>query len=85
MDTEGVFASSTFQLTEENHFIVHFLHRHIVVLDTLEGFLHLVQFMIMGGKQGACFRFRMFVDILYDGPGNRNTVISRRTAPQLIE
>lgn len=85
MNTEGVFASPTLQLTEENHFIVHFLHRHVIVLDAFEGFLHLVQLMVVRSKQCAGFRFRMFVDILDDCPGNGNTVIGRRTTSQLIK
>ena len=85
MDTEGVLTAATFQLAKEDDFIIDFLHGYVVVLDAFEGFLHLVQLMVVGGKQGARLCPGMLVDMLYNSPGNGNTVVGRSTTPQLIK
>ena len=85
MDTEGVLTAAAFQFAQENDLIVDFLHRHVIVLDTLEGLFHLIQFMVVRGEERARFGARMFVDILHNGPRNGNTVVSRSTAPQFVE
>ncbi len=51
MNTEGVFAATAFQFAQENDFIIYLLHRNVIVLDALEAFLHLVQLMVVRGKQ----------------------------------
>ena len=68
MDTERVLTSSPFKFTEEDDLVIHFLHRYIVILDALEGLLHLVQLVIVGGKKGAGLRLGMLVDMLHNAP-----------------
>ena len=85
MDTKGVFTTATFQFTQENDLIIHLLNGNIVVLDTLEAFLHLVQLVIVRSKQRTCLCFRVFMDMLYNCPGNRNTVVRRCTSSQLVK
>ena len=38
---------------QEDDFVIYLLHRNVVVLNTLEAFLHLVQLMVVRGKQGG--------------------------------
>ena len=85
MDTEGMLAAAALQFAQENDLIVDFLHRYIIVLDALEGFLHFVQFMVVRGKERTRLGMRMFVDILHDGPGNGDAVVGGSTAPQLVK
>ena len=85
MDTKGMFASSTFQLSHENHLAVNLLDRHVVVLDAFMGLLHLVQFVVMGGKERSGMGFRMIMDILHDGPGDADAIIGGSASSQLIK
>ena len=85
MNTEGVFAATALQFAQEDDFVIYLLHRNVVVLNTLEAFLHLVQLMVVRGKQGACLRLWMLVYMLHNRPGDGNTIICRSTAPQLVE
>ena len=85
MNTERMFAAATFQFAQKNHFIIYLLHRYIVILDALERFLHLVQLMIMSGKQRTCLGFRMLVNMLHNSPSNGNTIISGGSPSQLIK
>ena len=85
MNTERVFAATPFQFTQENDFIIDFLHRHIIVLDAFEGLLHFIQFVIVRGKQRTGLGTRMFVDVFHNGPCNGNAVVSGSAAPQLIK
>ena len=50
VNTERVLTTTPLQLTKEDYLIINFFHRYIIILDTLEGFLHLIQFMIMRSK-----------------------------------
>ncbi len=85
MNTEGVLTATPLQLTQENDLVIYLLDRHIVILDAPETFLHLVQFMVVRGKERARFRFRMLMDVLHDCPGDGNTVIRGSAASQLVE
>ena len=85
MDTETVFTASGNQFAQEDHFVIDLLHRNIVVLDTLERSLHLVQLMIMRGKQCLRTGIGMFVDIFDNRPGNRNTVVCACPASQFVK
>ena len=50
MDTEGVLAATWHELAQEDNLTIHFLHTDVVVLDTVEVLLHLIEFVIMSGK-----------------------------------
>ena len=85
MDTERVFRAAAHQLTKEDHLVVHLLHTHIIVLDPREVLLHFVQLMVVRGKQCTGLCFGMFMQILHNGPGNTDTIVSRSTASQLVK
>ena len=85
MNTERVLRSAAHQLAQEDNLAVKLLHRHIVVLYTLEVFLHLVQLVIVSGEERARLRLRVLVKILHDSPGDGDAVVGRRAAAQLVE
>ena len=57
MNTERVFRTAARQFAEKNNAVIHFAHRDIVVLDAREAFFHVVQLVIVGGKEGAGVHF----------------------------
>ena len=63
-------AASTLQFTHKNHLTIQLLDRYVVILDALEVLLHLVQLVVVGGKEGTCTGFGVFVDILHNGPSD---------------
>ena len=85
MDTKGVLAASTLQFAEEDHLAIHLLDTHIVVFDAVEAFLHLVELMVVGGKERASLGTLVLVEIFHDGPGYGDTVVGGRAAPQFVE
>ena len=85
MDTERVLTSAPFKFPEENNFIIHLLNRYVIILNTLKGFLHFVQFMVVSSKKCTCLCLRMLVDILYNSPSYGYSVVSRSSASQFIE
>ena len=85
MDTERVLTSAPFKFPEENNFIIHLLNRYVIILNTLKGFLHFVQFMVVSSKKRTCLCLRMLVDILYNSPSYGYSVVSRSSASQFIE
>ena len=70
-----MFTPSSFQLAQEDDFAISLLHADIVVLDACEVLLHLVELVIVGGKERASLCLGMFVEIFYDGPRDRDTII----------
>ena len=85
MDTKGMLRATTLQLAEEDDFAIDLLHRDVVILDTGEVLLHLIQFMIVRSKERARMTFGILVQIFHDGPGYWDAIISRSATPQLIE
>ena len=81
MNTEGVLRAAPLQLAHKNHLAVNLLHRHVVVLDALEVLLHLVQLVVVGGKERTGLRLGVLVQILHDGPCNRDAVVGAGAAP----
>ena len=85
MNTKAVFTTTGHQFTQENHLVVHLFDRYIVVLDEFEGAFNLVELMIVGGKERFGPTVGMLVDILDNGPGNRDSVIGAGSSAQLVE
>ena len=81
VDTEGVLASAPFQLTQEDDFLVHFAHRHVIVLHAGIQLLHLVQLMVMRGEERPCPPFFIFMDVFHDSPRDADTIVRRRATP----
>ena len=48
MNTKRVFTPTPFELTKKDYFIVDFLHRNIIILNSLEGLFHFIQLMRRG-------------------------------------
>ena len=80
MDTKRVLTPTLFQFAQEDDLAFHLFDGDVVVLDALEVLLHLVQFMVVSGKERTSLSLGMFVQILYDSPGNTDTVISASTS-----
>ena len=77
--------ATTLQTPQENHLAVDLAHGDIVVLYALEVLLHLVQFVVVSGKECACLRLRLLVQMFDNGPRNTDAVVGRGAAPQLVE
>ena len=75
MDTKRVLAPTLFQFTQEDDLAVDLLDADVIVLDTREVLLHLVQLVVVGSKERTSPCLRLFVQILNNGPGYRDTVI----------
>ena len=84
VDTEAVLTATLDQLTDKYHLAVDFLDAHVVVDDALEGLLHLVQLVVVGGEQRLGPR-GVLVDVLDDAPGDGYAVVGARAASQLVE
>ena len=85
MDTKRVLTPTPFEFTQEYHLIVDLLHRDIIVLDAREVFLHLIELVIVGSKEGSRMPFGILMEILHNRPGNRNTIVSAGASAQLVE
>ena len=81
MDTKGVLTPTLFELTQEDNLTVNLFHGDIVILDERKIHLHLVQLMIVRCKECTRMALGIFVKILYNRPGYRDTVVSTRTSP----
>ncbi len=68
MNTETVFRPSAGKLAQEHHLAVYFLYRDIEIDHPAEFALHLIEFMVVGCKEGLWMQIAMLVDMLYDGP-----------------
>ena len=62
MDTEAVLATSLDQLAHKHHLSVNLLDADVVVHDALEGFLHLVQLVVVGGTWCQCAEVSIIED-----------------------
>ena len=85
MDTERMFRTAARQFAEKDNAVIYFAHRDIVVLDAREAFFHVVQLVIVGGKEGAGVHFRPFVKMLHNAPRDGDAVVGRGAASQFVE
>ena len=70
MNAKAMFRPASFELAKEDNLPVDFLHAHIKVFDAREGAFHLVQLMIVCGKESAGMASVILVYVLDDGPCN---------------
>ena len=84
MDAEGVLAAALHQLAHEHHLAVNLLDTDVVVDDAFERALHLIELVVMRGKE-CLGPGTVLVDVLHDGPSDGDTVVGARAAPQLVE
>ena len=85
MYAEAVFRPAAFELSEEDDLPINLLHAHIEVLDAGEALLHLVQLMVVRGKERAGMAAVAFVDVLDDSPRYGDAVIGACAASQFVE
>ena len=85
MDAEGVLRAAALQLAQEDDLAVDFADADVEVLDARVGRLHLVQFVVVGGKEGTGLGSLVFMDILYDGPGDGDAVVGAGSSAQFVE
>ena len=85
MDTEGVLAATGHELAQEDNLVADLLDAHIVVAYGGELALHLVELMIVGGKERAGASLGILVEVLDDGPGYADAVVGRGATPQFVE
>ena len=78
-------AATRLQLAQEDNLAIHLLHTHVEVLDAREILLHLVQLVIMSGKEGASLRLLVLMKIFHDSPGDADAIVGRSSTTQLIE
>ena len=65
-------------------FFVHLADGDVVVADAGEGLHEVVQFVVMRGEERLGLELAV-VDILDDGPGDRDTVVSRGTTAEFVK
>jgi hypothetical protein len=70
MNTKGVFRTAALKFAQEYDTAIHFAHRYIPILNARKELLHFVQLMIVRGKERACVRFRILVNVLHNGPSD---------------
>ena len=84
MDAEAVGAAALDELAHKHDLAVDFLHGHVVVLDAAKRLGHLVELVVVGGKEGLGVA-RVLVNVLHNGPGYRDAVVGAGAAAQLVE
>ena len=85
MNTEGMLTATRLQLAQEDNLAIHLLHTHVEVLDAREILLHLVQLVIMSGKERTSLRLLVLMKIFHDSPGDADAIVGRSSTTQLIE
>ena len=71
-------------LAEENDFLPHLLHRHVEVLHARENAFQVVQFVIMGGKEGFGAAGILVSDEFQHRPGDGKAIVGAGPAPDLV-
>jgi len=74
VDTVALVCAAWQDLVQEHDFVGPFTHGHVAVLDVLEEFRQLGEFMIVCGKQGSALN--LVGNILCDGPCQGQAIVS---------
>lgn len=80
LDTERVVRAAFYQFAEEYYFVAYFFDRYVEVLDFGERAFHLVQLVVVGGKQCFCSVLGILVQEFDDSPSDGYSVIRGSTA-----
>ena len=72
------------QFAQEDDLLARLPYGDVVVADAAERLLHLVQFVVVGGKQGLGMSL-VLVDILHDGPCDGDAVVGGGASAQFVE
>ena len=74
VNTETVIATTLHQFAHEEYFVADFFDRHIEIMDAFKTVSHVIQFMVMRGKERLGTRDGIGGQILRDGPGNAQPI-----------
>ena len=85
MDTETMFRTASFQFTQEDDLTIDLLDADVEILDAREGPFHLVQLVIVCGKERAGMSAIVLMDVFDNGPRDGNAVVGTCAATQFIE
>ncbi len=85
MDTERFLGAAFDELSEENHFLVHFAHGNVEIFYSRADLRHFVQLVIVRREKRLCSGGRVVVYVLHHGPCDSYTVVSARAASDFVE
>ena len=84
VDTKTMLRTASYEFAQEDDLSVHFADGDVVVADTIEGLLHLVEFVVVGSKEGLGVPF-VLVDIFDDCPSDGDTIVRAGTSSEFVE
>src|SRR5690349_2821642 len=86
VNSEAVIGASFLQLSHEYDLVANFLDRDVKILHARQVFFKLIQLVVMGCKQSLrlAFLLSVIVQIFYDRPCNRHSIVSAGTPADLI-
>ncbi len=85
VDAEAVLGAARGELAQEYDAAVGLGDRYVHVDDAVVCGGHLVELVVVGGKEGLGAQVAVVVDVLDDGPGDGYAVVCRCAAAQLVE
>ena len=80
-----MFAAALDESAQEYHFVACFLDRHIIVSDAFIESCHLVQLMIVCGKQCAGMCTAVLMQVFHYCPRDGNPVVGGRSPAQFVK
>ena len=85
VDTERVLRAAALELAQEDDLVAHLADRDVVVLHARTHLLHLVELVVVRGEERLGMGRGVVVQVFDHGPGDRDAVVGRRAAPDLVE
>ena len=85
MNTEGVLRTAPHQFAKEDDLAIHLFHTDVVVLDATEVLLHLIEFVIMSGKESACLCPWALMQIFHYCPCYGYAVVGGSASSEFVE
>ena len=85
MYTEAVLYAPQLQAAKEYDLIIDLSHRNVEIAYPWEAVLHLIQLVVMGGKESLGTSTLRVVYILRHGPGDRDAIVGARPSPDFVK
>ena len=85
VDAEAVLRAAACELAQKYHLAVDIAHAHVVVGDSAEALLHIVELVVVGGEEGLGMQPPVLVDVFHDGPCYGYAVVGAGAATQFVE